>query len=70
MSKRQQEGKLGEEERVVAKSKPMMFFGIEDRKSVSYTGFGFISQSGDARNVKFQFRSPAQENLSREMGKM
>ena len=32
MSKRQQGGKLGEEERV----------GIEDRKLVSYTGFGCI----------------------------
>ena len=55
MSKRQQEGKRGEEVRVVAKSKPMM--GIEERKSVSDTGFWCIKQPGDPRNAMSEFRS-------------
>ena len=40
MPKRQQEGKSGEEKGVVAKAKPMISFGVGDRKSVSNTGFG------------------------------
>ena len=57
MSKRQmQEEKLGEEERVVAKSKPMMSFSVEGCQSISdSTGFECISQPGDTQRTQFEF---------------
>ena len=65
MSKKQQEGKLGEKKKwceIEADDE----CGIEERKSVSDAGFGCIKQPCDSRNAMSEFRSFRHWETSRE----
>ena len=54
VSKRQQEGNPGEEEKSGGETEADDF-GTEERKSISDAGFGCIKQPGDSRNAMLEF---------------
>ena len=57
MSKGQQEGRPGEEERVVAKPKPMMSLGSKIANRSPTLDWGVSKKPGDSRNAMSEFRS-------------